>query len=134
MGQIFKRIKDISKSYINDDDSNFSGDVNLSDPTDAELKRVIEELNRGADQKAGKQQTNSGKREEMRMDLVSACRILQINSNATIDEIKTAYKNRIKEYHPDKVANLGNEIKVLAEKKTQEINRAYEFLKKEKNF
>jgi DnaJ like chaperone protein len=134
MGQIFNRIKDISKSYINDDGSNFSGDVNLNDPSDTELKRVIEELNKGADPNAGKQKTGSGKREEMKMDLISACRILQVNSNASIDQIKTAYKNRIKEYHPDKVANLGNDIKVLAEKKTQEINRAYEFLKKEKIF
>jgi DnaJ-domain-containing protein 1 len=34
------------------------------------------------------------------------------------------------EYHPDKVASLGPELRALAEKKSKEINAAYEFFKK----
>jgi len=46
--------------------------------------------------------------------------------------IKSAYKQRMMEYHPDKVNNLGKELQNLAENKTKEINEAYEFLKKSK--
>jgi preprotein translocase subunit Sec63 len=36
---------------------------------------------------------------------------------------------RMKEYHPDKVAHLGDELQVLAHEKSQEIQRAYRQLR-----
>jgi len=60
--------------------------------------------------------------------------LLNINSNSTIEEIKVAYKNEIKKYHPDKVEHLGDEFKKLAEQKTKEINEAYNYFKKKYNF
>jgi hypothetical protein len=60
--------------------------------------------------------------------------VLGIKPNATPEEIKRAYKLMMTQYHPDKVANLGIELQDLAKKKTQEINEAYNYLKKLKNF
>ena len=37
-----------------------------------------------------------------------------------------AYKRRISEYHPDKVAQMGEEIRALAERRSKEINAAYD--------
>lgn len=41
------------------------------------------------------------------------------------DEIKRKYKKLIADYHPDRVANLGIELRDLAERKTKAINYAY---------
>jgi DnaJ-class molecular chaperone len=56
-------------------------------------------------------------------------KILGISEDATEDEIKDAYRHKIQQYHPDKVpAHLGTELRDFAEKKSKEINRAYEEL------
>lgn len=52
--------------------------------------------------------------------------ILGVPPFATLDEVKTAYRRRMAEYHPDKVAGLGDELRALAESKSKEINVAYE--------
>src|SRR5689334_6764747 len=52
--------------------------------------------------------------------------VLGVDPAATMDEISQAYRQRISEYHPDKVATLGVELRELAEKKAKEINRAYD--------
>jgi DnaJ-class molecular chaperone len=51
--------------------------------------------------------------------------ILGINPGADAFEIKAAYRQKISEYHPDKVAHLGDELQRLAQKKSEEINQAY---------
>ena len=59
--------------------------------------------------------------------------ILQVERNATDEEIKRAYKRMCIKYHPDKVAHLGEEAQKAANEKFQEINNAYEQIKKERN-
>lgn len=53
---------------------------------------------------------------------------LLTDSGATM--IRQAYKAKMRDYHPDKVNNLGKKIKNLAELESKRINRAYELLKK----
>ena len=64
----------------------------------------------------------------------SAYKILGIDSNATDDEIKKAYREMAKKYHPDKVAYLGEDVRKSAEQKLQEVNEAYEKIKKQRGF
>ena len=54
--------------------------------------------------------------------------ILNINKNATKDEIKNAYKKLAMKYHPDK--NIDN--KEEAEEKFKQVSEAYEVLSDEK--
>ena len=54
--------------------------------------------------------------------------VLGIKPNATQDEIKSAYRKLIKQYHPDKF--IDNPLKNLAEEKMIEINKAYDILTK----
>jgi hypothetical protein len=56
--------------------------------------------------------------------------ILGVKRGASMDEIKKAYRERLKKYHPDKVAslNLGSEYREMFEEKTMEIQKAYEAL------
>ena len=51
--------------------------------------------------------------------------ILQVAPSAGEQEIRDAYKGMISQYHPDKVDHLGQEIKDLANRKSQEITVAY---------
>ena len=50
---------------------------------------------------------------------------LALNEQATFDEVRRAYRELIKSYHPDMVAHLGPELKRVVEQKTKEINSAY---------
>ena len=54
--------------------------------------------------------------------------VLGVSENATDEEIKKAYKELVKKYHPDKYHN--NPLADLAEEKLQEINEAYDMLMK----
>jgi hypothetical protein len=51
--------------------------------------------------------------------------ILGIHSNATLAEIKTAYRTRVKECHPDRFSNLDEQSRELAEEWTKALNAAY---------
>ena len=52
--------------------------------------------------------------------------VLDVDRSASRAQITAAYRARISQYHPDKVARMGPEIRALAEKKSAEINTAYE--------
>ncbi len=55
--------------------------------------------------------------------------VLNISRNASQEDIKKAYRKLASQYHPDKVAHLGDEFKKLAEKRFKEIQEAYQSLK-----
>ena len=54
--------------------------------------------------------------------------VLGISENASEEEIKKAYKELVKKYHPDKYQD--NPLSELAEEKLQEVNEAYDMLMK----
>ncbi len=65
-------------------------------------------------------------------DTDAAYKVLQITPDATNDEIKKAYREMAKKYHPDRVANLGEDIRKAAEEKFRKVNDAYEHIKSER--
>ena len=64
----------------------------------------------------------------------SAYKILGIDANATDDDVKKAYREMAKKYHPDKVAYLGEDVRKSAEQKLQEVNEAYDKIRKQRGF
>lgn len=62
----------------------------------------------------------------------NAYKILGVNPDASDEEVKKAYREMAKKNHPDLVSNLGDEVREAAEKKFQEINQAYETIKKQR--
>ena len=56
-------------------------------------------------------------------------KILEIQSDASQEDIKKAYRQLAGKYHPDKVEHLGEEFKALAEKRFKEIQQAYQELR-----
>jgi len=61
-------------------------------------------------------------------------KILNVQTNATNDEIKKAYREMAVKYHPDKVANLGEELQKVAEEKFKAVNNAYQAIRQERGF
>lgn len=59
--------------------------------------------------------------------------VLGLSSDASYEEIRGKYKELVRQYHPDKVAHLGDRLKDVAHEEIQKINEAYEFLKKARN-
>ena len=65
-------------------------------------------------------------------DIESAYQVLGIDSSASNEEIKKAYRKIAMENHPDKVGHLGEDIRKAAEEKFSRINVAYEKIKKQR--
>ena len=64
----------------------------------------------------------------------AAYKILEVDANATDEEIKKAYRKMAMKYHPDKVSYLGEDFQNAAKEKFQKVNEAYESIKKERKF
>lgn len=58
-------------------------------------------------------------------------KILGISRDATDDEVKKAYRELARKYHPDNYIN--NPLSDLVEEKMKEINEAYDLIQKERN-
>jgi DnaJ like chaperone protein len=82
----------------------------------------------GNHQKA-QQQSNPQGNTSFGKEIRTPHEILGVPSSATQKEIRKAYRNLANQYHPDKVAHLGEEFQVLAEQRFKEIQEAYDKLK-----
>ena len=60
--------------------------------------------------------------------LGQALSILELPDKTTVNAAKQAYRRLIKEYHPDKVASLGRELREVAERRTLELNLALDYI------
>ncbi len=61
-------------------------------------------------------------------------KVLGVTENATDDEIKKAYREMAKKFHPDRVAAMGEEYQKGANEKFQKIQEAYDAIKKNRGF
>lgn len=52
--------------------------------------------------------------------------ILGVSPEATHEEIKAAYREKIKQYHSDRVSGLGEKLQILAKQESQKLNAARE--------
>jgi uncharacterized membrane protein YkvA (DUF1232 family) len=77
---------------------------------------------RGAEQKARQRPSGAGDFDPFA--------VLGVGRGASQEEIVKAFREKMKQYHPDRVADLGEELQKLAHEKAVEIRRAYDSLKK----
>ena len=56
--------------------------------------------------------------------------VLGVGRNATLDEVKKAYRELARKYHPDNY--VGNELADLAHEKMKDINEAYDTILKQR--
>ena len=60
--------------------------------------------------------------------------VLEVTPTTGPEEIKAAYRRMIALYHPDRVNDLGVELRVVAERRAKEINVAYAIARKMRGF
>jgi hypothetical protein len=59
--------------------------------------------------------------------------IFGLKGTVSEDDIKKRYRELVSQYHPDKVQHLGREFQQMAEEKTKEIQKAYDYFKQTYN-
>jgi DnaJ like chaperone protein len=59
-------------------------------------------------------------------------KILEIDSTASDEEVKKAYRSMAMKYHPDKVSHLGKDFKQVAHEKFRKVQEAYDQIKTER--
>lgn len=64
----------------------------------------------------------------------TAYTILKISENASEEEIKQAYRNMVKKYHPDRLTGMDETYIKGAREKFEKVQEAYEQIRKERGF
>ncbi|MEZ4752805.1 MAG: J domain-containing protein [Bdellovibrionota bacterium] len=76
------------------------------------------------------QSKNSFKPQRNHRATNSHWQILEIPVGSSREQVKKAYRAKMQQYHPDKVAHLGPELQKMALDKTRAVQLAYDFLAK----
>ncbi len=58
--------------------------------------------------------------------------VLGVDRSEGFEEIRKQYKEKLLQYHPDRVAHLGRELQEVAEQKTKEITQAFQRIASER--
>jgi hypothetical protein len=66
------------------------------------------------------------------ISLEGAYRLLEVSPDASWDEIKKSYKEKVVKSHPDKVNHLSKELQDKAKELTLKLNNAYDVIKRYK--
>lgn len=72
--------------------------------------------------------TSTRREREIPREVLAALSAFGLEAAATFEQVRSAYRELVKSYHPDKVAHLGPDLRRVAEAKTKEINSAYRVL------
>jgi TPR repeat protein len=83
-------------------------------------------------ERADKQQSESARSKARREKARPWYEVLGVDRDMSAQDVTSAYRALIGQYHPDKVSGLGQEFKEIAERKSREINNAYAEYKKER--
>ncbi len=133
MGQLFDRLTNFAKSYINTDTRYSDYTSTLSESEDAELKRIIDELNSSKSSAAKESKTNNRQSSQTKTNANGKSNPLQkeydtlgLDPNVSNEILKQKYKQLVKENHPDAVGNNSQ----TTQDKMSTINSAYSKIKK----
>lgn len=125
--------QDFQKDYSVENYKDFQRRMKLVAPPKAEEKRKEEKKEDKKEEKKQERRKESPRPERPRPvfkeqgpeDIFG----FKKGESFTKEDLKKKYYELLRMNHPDKVANLGNDFKTLAEKNTKEINKAYDKLK-----
>jgi DnaJ-domain-containing protein 1 len=125
MWQIINRIsKLVQSNSIKSNDA-----YKVLNQEDEELKRIIDELN-NKKESSDKKSENTQKNNNISDEIKKAFAELEVPPNADSATIKSAYRNKMKEFHPDRFVKLDKDLQEKSRRKSQELNSAYDILEK----
>ena len=103
--------------------------VNSDDQSPQQIENKATEQNSAADREST---TSSNPEPILFAEDIKHAQVLGLTQDETKDfsKIKSTYRRVIAQYHPDKVGDMGPEIKEIAEAKAKEINHAYQHFRK----
>ncbi|MFA6234367.1 MAG: DnaJ domain-containing protein [Bacteroidota bacterium] len=88
----------------------------------------------GGSANAGQSAHKEGKRKPGEKDDAYYYGVLGLTTSATEAEIKKAYRKLMSQYHPDRVASLGEDLQRAAGEKAKSINEAYHIIERRMGF
>lgn len=91
---------------------------------------VFERMRKSRRGGAGPSDAGSGEFSSASMGRKPWHEVLQTTPDASLEQIEFAYRRLVAQYHPDKVATMGPELRALAERMTVELNIAYKAARK----
>ncbi len=72
---------------------------------------------------------SNAQRKKIPNEVRTALQLFGLSEETNFKEAQAAYRKLMKSYHPDLVSHLGRDLQELAERKTKEVNSAFEILK-----
>lgn len=132
VGQLWNRVKRFAR--LSADDMRISSVTveSIFDEEDDALRNEIDGLSNGNESTNGYRHKHIYRQTET--ELQKSYRILDLTITATIEEIKSAYKKKIREVHPDLMVSKPMDEQEKAKLKSRELNSAYTYLKRIRNF
>lgn len=125
---------EVSEQAINERNEKTSDPIPCTEENDEDFVEVVgekEERINVEDSELAEQSTESDEEKPVFTFVdIKYAEIIGLKAPFTLDEIKPSYRKLIAQYHPDRVAAMGEEIREVAEKKAKEINRAYDYFQK----
>ena len=103
--------------------------VNSNDQSPQQIENKATDQNSAADREST---TSSNPEPILFAEDIKHAQVLGLTQDEAKDfsKIKSTYRRVIAQYHPDKVGDMGPEIKEIAEAKAKEINHAYQHFRK----
>jgi len=84
-------------------------------------------------EQAKKEQARQEQAKQVKINLTSSRKILGVKATATEEEIRTAWKNALKIWHPDLYSSKTKDEQDKANEMSRLVNMAYQFLKQRQN-
>ncbi|MDX9760293.1 MAG: J domain-containing protein [Bacteroidota bacterium] len=84
----------------------------------------------GGGQEAGQSSSKEGRRKPGEKDDAFYYSILGLTPSASEVDIRKAYRRLMSQYHPDRVATLGEDLQRAAAEKAKTINEAYQIIER----
>lgn len=151
--QIFRRLNRILKTKVNDALDGLSGHERELHDFDEELKRAAgtqgaSQANAGPAGGAGgdarsradtggrqrRDPAAEGKRKPGEKDDAHYYAVLGLTPDASVEQIKKAYRKLMSQVHPDRVAALGPDRQKAALERAQAVNEAYHIIERRRGF
>ena len=133
MGQIWNRLRRVILSNTPSERQYSVEDYELAEDDDLK-KKIDDATQRQSGSYNGNEFLEQSRYRSKKAEIENSYKVLGVNEAASVDQIKTAYRMKIREVHPDIVASRSKSDQEQARKKAIEINEAYRILKILRNF